>query len=156
MNSFNKNIIDIYGNKGKGWLSALPELTAELANKFQLTDLQPVKNMNFSYVAYGLQNEKAIILKLGLNERALAKEATCLQAFAHHGAAEVIATEPGMILMRYTLLRFWLIGYISVVSIYFSNNSSTQINSVHAMLSMIICFKFFKVNRNFCIGICSL
>ncbi len=100
MEALTKNILDIYGDQGKDWLKALPNLTAKLANKHQLTDLQPVANMSFNYVATGLQNKKPIILKLGANNKALAKEATCLQAFAQHGAAEVIASEPGMILIQ--------------------------------------------------------
>ena len=95
-----KNMIDVYDNQGKEWLTQLPTLTAELANKHQLSDLKPVANMNFNYVTTGLQDEKPIILKLGLNKKALAKEAACLQVFAQHGAAEVLATEPGMILME--------------------------------------------------------
>ena len=100
MNTFKQNIINIYNNKGVDWLAGLPTLTAELASKYQLTDLKPVANISFNYVASGFQDKKHIILKLGLNEKALAKEAACLQAFAQHGAAEVLATEPGMILME--------------------------------------------------------
>ena len=81
-------------------MEALPNLTAKIAHKHQLTDLQPVANMIFNYVATGLQNKKPIILKLGVNNKALAKEATCLQAFAQHGAAEVIASKPGMIFIQ--------------------------------------------------------
>jgi streptomycin 6-kinase len=100
MKPFKQNIINIYGNQGKNWLTILPALTAELTSKYQLTDLQPVANMSFNYLVTGLQDKKPIILKLGLNEKALTKEAACLHAFARHGAAEVIASEPGMILME--------------------------------------------------------
>ncbi len=81
-------------------MEALPNLTVKIAHKHQLTDLQPIANMSFNYVATGLQNEEPIILKLGANNKALAKEATCLQAFAQHGAAEVIASKPGMIFIQ--------------------------------------------------------
>lgn len=100
MKKFKKNIIDSYGNQGKDWLDALAALTAGLASKYQLTELQPVANMSFNYVATGLQHNNPIILKLGLNQKALAKEVACLKAFANQGAAEVIATEAGMILMQ--------------------------------------------------------
>jgi streptomycin 6-kinase len=100
LRTLKQNILDIYGNKGKEWLAQLPTLIAELANKHQLIDLQPVANMSFNYVASGFQNEKPIILKLGLDEKALANEADCLRALAQHGAAKVIAHEPDMILMQ--------------------------------------------------------
>jgi hypothetical protein len=91
MKSFNKNIIDIYGHEGKTWLAALPDSTTEFANKYQLTGLQPVSNISFNYVAAGEKNGEPIILKLGLNHKALAKEANCLKAFSNHGAVKVWA-----------------------------------------------------------------
>ena len=63
-----------------GWVCRL--LTAELASKYQLTNLVPVSNMSFNYVVSGLQNEKPIIIKLGLDEKALSQEAACLQSLA--------------------------------------------------------------------------
>lgn len=100
MQTFKQNIINIYGNQGKNWLAGLPALTAELARKYQLTDLQPVDNMSFNYVATGFQHKNPIILKLGLNKKALAKEADCLQAFAGQGVVKRLASESGMILMQ--------------------------------------------------------
>jgi streptomycin 6-kinase len=98
--TFTQNVINIYGHKGKDWLASLAALTAELSNKYQLTDLVRASYMSFNYVASGVQNKNPIILKLGLDQKALAKETACLKAFANHGAAEVIATQPGMILMQ--------------------------------------------------------
>lgn len=100
MKEFKQNIISIYGNEGKQWLDALPEITSKTAEKFNLTDLSPVNNMTFNYVASGYQNDKPIILKIGLNSKALAKEASCLKAFAKHAAAEVIANDDNMIIMQ--------------------------------------------------------
>ena len=55
--------------------------------------------MTFNYVASGYQNNKPIILKIGLNSKALAKEASCLKAFAKHAVAEVIAHDNNMIIV---------------------------------------------------------
>ena len=100
LNRFKQNIIDIFGHPGKEWLAKLPTVTAEFTEKFQLIDLQPVTNLSFNYVASGFQNKKPIILKLGPNDKALSKETKCLNAFAQHGGVEVIASEPGMMLMQ--------------------------------------------------------
>jgi len=100
MDAFKKNILEIFGAEAKQWIADLPALAEKFANKYRLTDLQPVTHMNFNYVASGYKNKQLIILKLGFNHQALAKEASCLQAFADHGAAEVLATEPGMIIMQ--------------------------------------------------------
>ena len=75
---FQKNIIKIYGDKGQQWLDSLPDITAKIANEHNLSGLTPVNNMTFNYVASGYQNDNPIILKIGMNSKALAKEASCL------------------------------------------------------------------------------
>jgi streptomycin 6-kinase len=100
MNELNKNMISLYGKEGKQWLDSLPEITAKIATKHNLSGLTPVNNMTFNYVASGYQNDNPIILKIGLNNKALAKEASCLKAFTKHAAAEVIASDNNMIIMQ--------------------------------------------------------
>ena len=56
--------------------------------------------MTFNYVASGYQNDKPIILKIGMNSKALTKEASCLKAFAKHTVAAVIADDTNMIIMQ--------------------------------------------------------
>jgi streptomycin 6-kinase len=100
MSDFTTNIIAQYGARGEAWLAALPTITAGMAKKYGLTELVPVSNMSFNYVASGYQAAKPIILKLGLDNKALAKEAHCLKAYAAHDAAEVFASDEGMIIME--------------------------------------------------------
>ena len=100
MREFNQNVISIYGNEGKQWLNALPEITSKIAKKYDLSNLMPVNNMTFNYVASGYQNDKPIILKIGLNSKELNKEAVCLKAFANHAAVEVIAADDNMIIIQ--------------------------------------------------------
>ena len=103
MNELKKNIISIYNDEGKQWLDSLPEITAKIAKEHNLSGLTPVNNMSFNYVASGYQNENPIILKIGMNSKALAKEASCLKAFAKHAVAEVIADDDNMIIMQRAL-----------------------------------------------------
>ena len=91
MKYFKQNIVSIYGNKGEQWLDDLPEITSKIAKEHNLSGLSPVDNMTFNYVASGYQNDKPIILKIGVNSKALAKEASCLKAFALASVAEVMA-----------------------------------------------------------------
>ena len=95
-----QNIIKIYGAEGRQWLDSLPEIAAEIAEEHNLSDLTPVNNMTFNYVASGYQNDKPIILKIGMNSKALTKESFCLKAFAKHAVAEVIADDTNMIIMQ--------------------------------------------------------
>ena len=100
MHKFRKNIIDIYEEQGRQWLASLPKLLTTLAYQYSLTDLKPVDNMTFNYVVSAIQEDKSVILKLGLNKKALAREAACLKAFKNHGAVNLIAFDDGMILME--------------------------------------------------------
>ena len=90
----------MYNDEGKEWLNSLPEIIAKIATEHSLSGLTPVNNMTFNYVASGYQNDKPIILKIGMNSKALTKEATCLKAFAKHATAEVIANDHNMIIMQ--------------------------------------------------------
>lgn len=100
MNELKKNIISMYNDEGKEWLDSLPEITARIAEEHNLSDLTPVNNMTFNYVASGYQNDNPIILKIGMNSKALTKESSCLKAFAKHAVAEVIADDTNMIIMQ--------------------------------------------------------
>ena len=100
MMTLNQNIQKRYGDAGQKWLAALPTLQAKLALKYKLADLKPIANMGFCYVASGRQNNTPIVLKLGFEEKAMANEASCLEAFSHYGTCKLLASEPGMILMQ--------------------------------------------------------
>ena len=83
----------MYNDEGKEWLNSLPVITAKIANEHSLSGLTPVNNMTFNYVASGYQNDNHIILKIGMNSKALTKEASRLKAFAKYATAEVVAHE---------------------------------------------------------------
>jgi hypothetical protein len=86
MNELKKNIISMYNDEGKEWLDSLPDINAKIANQHNLSALTPVNNRTFNYVASGYQNNNPtrhgeasgvarVILKIGMNSTALAKEA---------------------------------------------------------------------------------
>ena len=75
----------MYNDDGKQWLDSLREITAEIAEEHNLSSLTPVNNMTFNYVVSGYQNDNTIILKFGMNSKALAKEASCLKANEYCG-----------------------------------------------------------------------
>ena len=86
-----KNTISIYGSKGKVWLEALPNIIAKTATQYNLSNLKPVDNTSFNYIASGYQQKTPIIIKIGLNTTALAREHACLEAFAKQSGVQPIA-----------------------------------------------------------------
>lgn len=100
MKDFKQNIVSIYGDEGEQWLDDLPKITSKIAKEHNLSGLSPIDNMTFNYVASGYQNDTPIILKIGMNSKALAKEASCLKAFALASVAKVLANDNNMIIME--------------------------------------------------------
>ncbi|PPE03400.1 aminoglycoside phosphotransferase family protein [Holospora curviuscula] len=100
MNTFHSNIISIYGEKGKAWLDALPELVAAIASRLDLRDLKEVTNLTYNYVLSGFQGDNPIILKASLDSEGLAREAFALKCFAGYGAVKVLVEDNGMLLLE--------------------------------------------------------
>jgi streptomycin 6-kinase len=100
MNIFRSNILNVYGERGKEWLNELPQLVNDIAAKLTLTELKPVDNLSFNYVASGFQGKRPVILKAALDTDALKKEALALWCFEDYGAVKVIAEENGFLLLE--------------------------------------------------------
>jgi streptomycin 6-kinase len=90
VNTFEKNIISIYEDKGQIWLNSLPQLIEKIAAKWHLTDLQPIDTLSYHYVLTGRLKEIPVILKIFPENAKLNKEATALKALAGYGAVVVL------------------------------------------------------------------
>lgn len=132
MNQFKENITSIYGADGQQWLNELPTIISEVAKQYHLTELVPVSNMSFNYVASGYLDARPIILKLGLNCKALTKEAHCLRAFANHAAAEVLANNKNMIIMERSVPGSTLKEYFPVKDIEATTIFCSVLNELHS------------------------
>lgn len=100
MNTFEKNIISIYREKGRAWLADLPKRVQEVAAVWELDRLQPFDNLSYNYVLEGYQKDKPIVLKLSLDESSLRKEAKTLEAFAGYGAVSVLGQQNDALLIQ--------------------------------------------------------
>ncbi|MCS5708701.1 aminoglycoside phosphotransferase family protein [Candidatus Berkiella cookevillensis] len=100
MKELEKNIINMYGQKGKQFLVDLPHLIAQIKAEYGLSDLKPVNNLSYNHVLSGFQDKQAIILKLGLGNDGFKREAAALKAFSGFGAVTVLAEKEGMLLLE--------------------------------------------------------
>lgn len=132
MKDFKQNIVSIYGNKGEQWLDDLPDITSKIAKEHNISSLSPVDNMTFNYVASGYQNDKPIILKIGLNSKALAKETHCLRAFSNHAAVGVIAHDNNMIIMERSVPGTTLKEYFPAKDIEATTIFCSVLNELHS------------------------
>lgn len=91
MKTLEKNMRNLFGSKGSSWLSALPTITDELSVHWGLSDLQPVSNMTWNFVAKALKDGNVpVALKISCDEKLIADEIRALQHFDGHGAVRLI------------------------------------------------------------------
>lgn len=100
MNELEENIINLYAEKGKQWLTNLPLLVAHLEIAHGLSNLKPFKNLSYNYVLSGFQGLQPIVLKLGLDCYALKREALALKAFSGFGTVNVLLENDGILLLE--------------------------------------------------------
>ena len=87
---FEEIITSKYGQQGQAWLNGLPDLVAHIAKTWNLSDLQPMSGLSYNYVLGGMQGDKQIALKIGLDAPALQQEAAALKHFAGHGCVSLL------------------------------------------------------------------
>ncbi|HAU0262626.1 TPA: phosphotransferase [Legionella pneumophila] len=100
MKVLEKNIINLYGDKGKQWLASLPSLVEQMEMAHGLSELKPVINLSYNYVLSGFQGSQPIILKLGPDSVGFKREALALKAFAGFGTVKVLKESDGMLLIE--------------------------------------------------------
>lgn len=89
---FPSNVMRIWGETGREWLESLPVLVELLAQKWDLVDLVPVKNMTYNYVVTGLRRHDnvAIVLKLSCDERLISQETQALNFYGGRGCVKLL------------------------------------------------------------------
>lgn len=100
MKTFESNIVNMYGERGRTWLSDLPRITAEAVERYGLSALKPMSNLSYNYVLSGYQDNRAVILKIGIDIAGLAHEAAALKAFSGFGVVEVIVESERVLLLE--------------------------------------------------------
>ncbi len=103
METLIKNVTNTWGDKGKAWLNQLPILIEFLSKHWSLTDIQPVTNLSYNYVAKTTQNNNTpVVLKISCGEQLITDEYKALQHFDGSGSIKVldINTEHNALLLE--------------------------------------------------------
>ncbi|MEJ5226253.1 MAG: aminoglycoside phosphotransferase family protein, partial [Anaerolineales bacterium] len=88
--SFIQTIINTYPN-GRAWLAELPARIEHAARRWGLSDIQPVSNLSYNFVAFArAAGGREVVLKIGPPNRELLSELTALRLFDGNGAARLL------------------------------------------------------------------
>jgi streptomycin 6-kinase len=93
--SFVHTIQNTFGRRGRDWLKTLTDLIAEAARRWELTDIQPVPDLSYNFVAFAGQGNEEVILKIGVPDRELVSEMATLRLFNGQGAAHMLQADLG-------------------------------------------------------------
>jgi streptomycin 6-kinase len=109
---FIQTIQNTFEENGKRWLATLPALLDDASRRWHLTDIQPVPNLSYNFVAFahslpsplgrGGGGEGEVVLKLGVPNRELTSEIAALQHYAGRGACRLLDADPeqGLLLLE--------------------------------------------------------
>lgn len=117
--TFEENIINAFGEAGRKWLYSLPNIIEKLAQQWSLTQIHPVKQLNWNYVALALlDNNKPVVLKISCDQQLIRDEYNALTHFAGHGSIRVFAinAEYNSLLLQRAMPGFTLQELVSDVS----------------------------------------
>lgn len=110
---FLTNIRNAFQQDGEAYLAVLPDLIEEARQRWDLTDITPVENLSFNYVAYATQLSSPsgrgqgegmgeVVLKIGVPHRELFSEIAALRLFNGEGCVRMLEADEsrGMFLLE--------------------------------------------------------
>jgi streptomycin 6-kinase len=104
-------ITSTFGEDGESLIANLPTLIEEASHRWGLTDIQPVPNLSYNFVAFahspspagrGARGEGNVVLKIGVPRDELTSEIAALRLFNDEGACQLIDAdeEKGFLLLE--------------------------------------------------------
>jgi len=108
---FISTITNTFGADGESLIANLPALIEEASQRWGLTDIQPVPDLSYNFVAFahspsptgrGARGEGNVVLKIGVPRDELTSEMAALRLFNGEGACQLIDAdeEKGFLLLE--------------------------------------------------------
>lgn len=91
MKTLENNVINVWGDQGRAWLNNLSSTIIELSVQWQLSDITPVDNLSYNYVAFAKQyNNTPVVLKISCDGSIIEDEYHALRHFNDARCIQVI------------------------------------------------------------------
>jgi streptomycin 6-kinase len=101
--SFKARIIELYGDRGMGWLKHLPALIEYAESHWSIKVMQPFEGLSYNYVAPAIKSDGSeLVLKIGVPNPELMTEIDALRIIDGDGMVRLIDSDPdqGMLLLE--------------------------------------------------------
>jgi streptomycin 6-kinase len=99
---FITTIRNTFKEDGERWLADFPSILDEAVRRWELTDVQPVENLSYNFVAFarlselsGAKSKSQVVLKIGVPNRELTSEITALAFFDGDGVVRMLDSDAG-------------------------------------------------------------
>lgn len=97
METLKQNITSLHGPKGAAWIASLDPTVGELTKLWRLSQISPVPNMSWHYVARAFSPDYGpVCLKIGCDGELMQRERLALRAFQGCGAVEILDYDPAL------------------------------------------------------------
>lgn len=90
MKVLGSNITNLFGDKGQKWLDDIPNIVSKLTDRWDLTNIIPVNNMTFNYVAKAQRDKYPVVIKVSCDEDLIRDEVKALEHFAGSGTVKLL------------------------------------------------------------------
>src|SRR5271169_1281992 len=90
---FITTIQNAFGDNGRAWLVVLPDLINHAARVWGLTNIQPVSDLSYNFVAFATRAKEDVVLKIGVPNRELTSELSALRFLDGKGAVRLLEAE---------------------------------------------------------------
>ncbi len=100
--SFKETIKKVHKEDGGKFLAVLPDLIEEVSGRWGISDIEPVPNLSFHFVAFAKRSYEDVVLKIGIPNPELINEITALKLFNGSGACQLLESdeERGFLLLE--------------------------------------------------------
>ena len=92
--AFTETICNTFGQDGERFLAALPGMISEASARWGLTDVQPVPNLSYNFVAFAKSPSPAggsqVVLKMGVPDFEMESQIAALKLFNGEGACKLL------------------------------------------------------------------
>lgn len=93
--AFKDRVIGVHGQTGREWLDNLPSLQDQLTQKWSLTNLEPVTDLSYNYLAYAEDYQGTpVVLKIGVPNPELRSEIQALRILNGKAAVKIFDADP--------------------------------------------------------------